>query len=55
MKVKAAAGLVWTLKALDRFIVDPDAFVPGTPMVVLPPLRDAQERADLIAYLAGHR
>jgi cytochrome c len=52
MKAKAAAGLVWTQEALDRFIADPDAFVPGTPMVVLPPLRDAQERADLIAYLA---
>jgi cytochrome c len=51
MKAKAATGLVWTLDALDRFIADPDAVVPGTPMVVLPPLRDAQDRADLIAYL----
>jgi cytochrome c len=55
MKAKAAAGLVWTPEALDRFIADPDAFVPGTPMVVLPPLRDQQERADLIAYLSGQR
>ena len=52
MKVKAAAGLVWTADTLDRFIADPDVFVPGTPMVVLPPLRDEHERADLIAYLA---
>jgi cytochrome c len=52
MKAKAAAGLVWTPETLDRFIADPDAFVPGTPMVVLPPLQNAQERADLIAYLA---
>jgi cytochrome c len=52
MKVKAATGLVWTPEALDRFIADPDAFVLGTPMVVLPPLRDEQDRADLIAYLA---
>ena len=35
---------------LDRFIADPDALVPGTAMS-LPPLRDEQERADLIAYL----
>ena len=55
MKAKGAAGLVWTADTLDRFIADPDAFVPGTPMVVLPPLRDEQERADLVAYLAGKR
>jgi cytochrome c len=53
MKAKRAAGLVWTADALDRFLADPEAFVPGTPMVVLPPLSDAQERADLIAYLSG--
>jgi cytochrome c len=52
MKAKAATGLVWTADILDRFIADPDAVVPGTPMVILPPLRDAQDRADLIAYLA---
>jgi cytochrome c len=55
MKAKAATGLVWTAETLDRFIADPDAVVPGTPMVMLPPLRDEQERADLIAYLAGQR
>ena len=52
MKAKAAAGLVWTPDTLDRFVADPDTFVPGTPMVVLPPLRDDQDRADLIAYLS---
>jgi len=52
MKAKAGAGLVWTPDALDRFIADPDAFVPGTSMVILPPLRDERDRADLIAYLA---
>jgi cytochrome c len=52
MKARAATGLVWTPETLDRFIADPDAFVPGTPMVLLPPLREAQDRADLIAYLA---
>jgi cytochrome c len=54
MKAKGAAGLVWNADALDRFVADPDAFVPGTAMG-LPPLRDAQERADLIAYLATRR
>ncbi len=52
MKAKAITGLVWTPETLDRFIADPDDLVPGTPMVVLPPLREEQERADLIAYLA---
>jgi cytochrome c len=51
MKARAAAGLVWTPDTLDRFIADPDAVVRGTPMVVLPPLRDERERADLIAFL----
>jgi cytochrome c len=55
MKAKAAAGLIWTAEMLDRFIADPDAVVPGTPMMVLPPLGDEQERADLIAYLASQR
>jgi cytochrome c len=52
LKAKGAAGLVWTPTALDRYIADPEAFAPGTLMSV-PPLRDAQERADLIAYLSA--
>ena len=54
MKAKAAAGLVWTADALDRYVADPEAFVPGTLMSV-PPLRDERQRADLIAYLASRR
>jgi cytochrome c len=43
-------GLVWTEAALDAFIADPHALVPGTSMA---PMRviDPGERADLIAYL----
>lgn len=51
MRGKAVAGLTWDAATLDRYIADPEAAVPGTLMSV-PPLRDAQERADLIAYLA---
>jgi cytochrome c len=51
MKAKAAAGLVWDSETLDRYIGDPEEVVPGTRMSV-PPLRDALERADIIAYLA---
>src|SRR5262245_24806539 len=52
MKAKGAAGLVWDASALDRYLADPEAFVPGTTMSV-PPLGDAQARADLIAYLSA--
>ena len=48
---KGAAGLVWDAATLDRYIADPESVVAGTSMSV-PPLRDEQERADLLAYLA---
>jgi cytochrome c len=51
MREKGATGLVWDAASLDLYIADPDSVVPGTRMSV-PPLRDEQERADLIAYLA---
>jgi cytochrome c2 len=52
MRRKGAAGLVWNAVMLDRYIADPEVLVPGTAMSV-PPLRDEQERADLLAYLAS--
>jgi len=51
MQKKGVAGLVWEAATLDRYIADPESVVPGTNMSV-PPLRDEQERADLLAYLA---
>jgi cytochrome c2 len=51
MRERAATGLTWDVATLDRYIADPEAVVPGTRMSV-PPMRDEQERADLIAYLA---
>ena len=51
MKERAAKGLVWDPATLDAYLADPESAVPGTRMSV-PPLRDAQDRADLIAYLA---
>lgn len=41
----------WTPDLLDRFIADPEAVAPGTGMTFTG-MRNAQERADLIAYLA---
>jgi cytochrome c len=51
MRAKGSAGLEWDATALERYISDPEAMVPGTRMS-MPPMRDEQERADLIAYLA---
>ena len=42
--------LVWNAKTLDRFIADPLKMVPGTTMTYAG-VKDAKERADLIAYL----
>jgi cytochrome c2 len=51
MREKGAAGLIWDAATLDRYIANPEGAVPGT-LMSAPPLRDEQERADLIAYLA---
>lgn len=42
-------GVLWTNETLDEFLADPNAKVPGTPMVGV--LADPQQRADVIAYL----
>lgn len=42
--------LVWNERTLDRFLADPSKAVPGTNMTYAG-VRNAQERADLIAYL----
>ena len=43
---------VWSEAALDAFLTDPQAAIPGTAMR-FPGLADAAERAALIAYLKG--
>jgi len=40
---------VWDDRSLDRWLADPDAFLPGNDMDFL--VAKAQERADLIGYL----
>jgi cytochrome c len=44
------SGITWTVEALDTFIADPQASVPGNRMPY-DGMHDARERADLIAYL----
>lgn len=50
MRARGREGLRWTEEALDRYLTDPEAMVPGTLMAVNG-LPKAQDRADLIAYL----
>ena len=45
------SGLTWTVATLDRYLTGPRELVPGTKMT-FPGLKDPQQRADLIAYLA---
>jgi cytochrome c len=47
---RARSGLAWTEPALDAFLADPQAVIPGNAMGFFG-LRDAQARADLIAYV----
>ena len=52
LRRKAAEGWVWDVRALNRFIADPEGEIPGTSMSAAP-VRDAQDRADIVAYLVG--
>jgi cytochrome c len=49
-KAMKASGIVWDETTLDQFIANPRGVVPGTKMPFAG-IADAQERADLIAYL----
>ena len=46
-----ASGLTWTPDKLNQWIQKPSSLVPGAKMV-LAPVSVAQDRADIIAYLA---
>jgi cytochrome c len=44
-----SSGVTWTEANLDRWLTNPEAFIPGQKMGFLVP--DANDRADVIAYL----
>lgn len=46
------SGIVWNVESLDRFLENPFKTVPGTRMGYAG-VKDPQERADLIAFLAA--
>lgn len=52
MKKLGDDGFVWTPENIDKWITNPKAMLPDSPMAQLfPGVPDAQERADIIAYL----
>ncbi len=44
------SGLTWDPATLDRYLAAPRRLVPGT-LMTFPGLKDAKERADVIAFL----
>ena len=51
-KKLSAEGFVWTPENIDKWIADPKAMIPDSPMALaFPGIPDAAERADIIAYL----
>ena len=52
MKKLGESGFVWTEENIDKWIADPKAMIPDSPMALaFPGIPDAGERADIIAYL----
>ena len=45
------SSVIWTAQSLDRWLANPEAFIPGQRMGYSVP--DPQERADIIAFLAS--
>jgi cytochrome c len=52
MKKLGDSGWVWTEENIDKWIADPKALIPDSPMALaFQGVPDAAERADIIAYL----
>jgi cytochrome c len=52
MKKLGEQGWVWTPENIDKWITDPKAMIPDSPMALaFQGIPDAAERADIIAYL----
>jgi cytochrome c len=52
MKKLGEQGFVWTPENIDKWITDPKAMIPDSPMALaFAGVPDAGERADIIAYL----
>ena len=52
MKKLGEEGFTWTEEHIDKWIADPKAMIPDSPMALaFQGITDAGERADIIAYL----
>ena len=52
MKKLGEEGVIWTEEHLDKWMADPKAMLPDSPMALaFQGIPDAGERADIIAYL----
>ena len=52
LKKLGESGFVWTDENIDKWIADPKAMIPDSTMALaFPGIPDANERADIIAYL----
>jgi cytochrome c len=52
MKKLGDSGFVWTEENIDKWITDPKAMIPDSPMALaFQGIPDANERADIMAYL----
>jgi cytochrome c len=47
------SGVVWTPEVLNTYLLNPQAFMPGTRMT-FPGLKDPDDRQAVIAFLQGH-
>jgi len=52
-KAMKEADVVWSEETIDKYIADPRGFIKGNRMA-FPGLKDAKDRADLIAYLKAN-
>jgi cytochrome c len=50
MMQAASKGIVWDEASLDKYLENPQGFMPGTKMAFLG-LKNPEQRADVIAYL----
>ena len=56
MKKLGEEGYVWTEENIDKWITNPKAMIPDSPMALaFPGVADAGTRADIIAYLATNK
>jgi cytochrome c len=53
-KANSESNTIWSVETLDIYLENPKKFMPGTKMAFAG-LKKAQERADIIAYMAEQK